>query len=569
MKIISVPGSKSISNRVLLLASLSDKKIILNNLLESDDTVYMRNVLSEFGVKFKDLSRNSIEVDPCNFNLNGNYKDLFIGNAGTAARFLSCLSLLLEEKQSFVLNGIKRMEERPQKDLFKALNQVGVDIKCLKKKDFLPAKFSKKEIDKETKTQCVKISGKVSSQFISGLLLVAGKMENGLKIIVQDEIPSWPYIKMTLDILKIWKIKFEVSNDKKSFIVFPDITSPSKYDIPSDMSSASYPIAWSILKKEKICINNFGENTLQGDEGFLDIAKKTGAKIERAGDKCFIYPSNKIKSLGNVDFSAMPDVSMTGMILASIADGESYFTGLESLRVKECDRIIAMKQLKNFGIKFEINGDDVRIIGNPNLLLTHKYQNLIIDSYDDHRIAMCFGILRMGFKLGADFYNNSWFKISDLNCVAKTWPNFWLDFANIEEQLRIVSAIIVKKDNKYLIVKKPRKDFAWQFPQGGVEKKETFLQAAKRELKEECGNNLSVKFKGEKSIGSYYYLFPKDFKRHEKNIIGAQIQIFEAEYLNGIVEVDNDEIIDFKWATYDELQKFFEKDYWINIKNFL
>ncbi len=566
MKTISVPGSKSISNRVLLLAALSDKPMILENLLESDDTVYMRNVLSEFGVIFEDLGKKGIKVDPRGFNLSGEYKKLFIGNAGTAARFLSCVSLLLEKQEKFTLDGIERMRERPQEDLFRALRQIGVDVNCLKNEGFLPAKFSKSVLKKENK---IRISGKVSSQFISGLLLVAPKLKNGLIIEVLNDIPSWPYIKMTLDILKIWGVSFEVSNNRKNFKISSGILAPKKYTIPSDMSSASYPILWSILKNKEVCIDNFGSKTLQGDERFLEIAEKSGAKIKREGDRCFIYPPNKIKALGNVDFSSMPDVSMTGMVLAAVTDGESYFTGLESLRVKECDRIVAMEQLKEFGVEFEINNDDVKIIGNKQLFEIRDNQSVDINSFDDHRIAMCFGVLRMSLGLGVDIYNKSWFKISEKHCVAKTWPNFWLDFADIEEQLRLVSAIIVKNGNKYLIVKKPRKDFSWQFPQGGVDGNETFLQAAKRELKEECGKNLSVKFKGEKSVGSYNYVFPENFTRHNKSIIGAQIQIFKAEYLKGNVEVDNYEIVDYKWVKYEELSCFFEKEYFDNVQNFL
>ncbi len=597
MKKIRVPGSKSISNRVLLLAALSDKPVILENLLESDDTVYMRESLEKFGVKFENLAGGAIKVLPSvdsvsfldvpNKREGFEETELFIGNAGTAARFLSCVSLLLGDSESFVLDGIERMTERPQEDLFRGLRQVGVTVDCLKNEGFLPAKFSKSAIEKNNN---IKISGKVSSQFISGLLLVAPRTGKGLTIEVLDDIPSWPYIQMTLDILKIWGVGVEVTEDRKVFKVFPGISAPSKYAIPSDMSSASYPVAWSILKKEKICIENFGSKTLQGDEGFLKVAEKVGAKVSRDGDKCFIDPPENIQPIGDFDWSEMPDVSMTGMVLAAAADGESCFTGLESLRVKECDRIVAMEQLKNFGVKFEIDGDNVKIIGSLNLGNQNFQQsrlapqntelrhvvaknsnslNFKIDSFDDHRIAMCFGILRMYLGLGVDFHNDSCFMISEPNCVAKTWPNFWLDFAKIEEQLRLVSAIIVERDDKYLIVKKPRKDFAWQFPQGGVDEGETYLQAAKRELREECGTNLSVKFKGEKSLGFYDYTFPKNSIHFKKGIIGAHIAIFRAEYLEGIVEVDNDEIIDHAWVKYDKFQDFFEASYWKNVEKFL
>lgn len=570
MKKVWVPGSKSISNRVLLLAALSDRPIVLANLLESDDTVYMRKALSLLGAKIENLPQNKIKVSPLVFPINRK-EDLFIGNAGTAARFLSCVSLLLSESGSFCLDGIARMQERPQKDLFEALSQVGVTVEPQKKEGFLPAIFSRK--NKETGRPEIAISGKVSSQFLSGLLLVSPRLEKGLSIVITDDIPSWPYVEMTVNILQQWGVSVEVSSDRKRFEVEPGIKAPAEYLIPSDMSSASYPVLWSLLKKEVVSIENFGQETLQGDEGFLALAERAGAVVRREGDRCIITPPEKLQSIGDFDWSAMPDVSMTGMVLASCVDGESIFTGLESLRVKECDRIEAMSQLREFGIDFKVDGDDVIIKGNSNLIkhneaLRRNEELPQIDSFDDHRIAMCFGVLRSYLGLGADTWNQSYFKISEPECVAKTWPNFWLDLSDWEEQLRSVSAIIVKHNEKYLVVKKPRKDFAWQFPQGGVDGGENFLQAAKRELREECGSDLMVKFKGERPIGSYRYIFPEDFVRHDENIIGASVSFFIAEYVSGDVLVDQDEIVEYTWVSLSEMTDLFEPSYLENVQNF-
>jgi 8-oxo-dGTP pyrophosphatase MutT (NUDIX family) len=192
-----------------------------------------------------------------------------------------------------------------------------------------------------------------------------------------------------------------------------------------------------------------------------------------------------------------------------------------------------------------------------------------INSYDDHRIAMCFGVLKSTIDLGADPHQKSAVKITEPECVAKTWPDFWLHLADWENQLRPVSALILKKEAKYLIVKKPRKENAWQFPQGGVDEGETDKQAAVRELQEECGASLSVKLKGERPVGNYRYVFPKDFDRHDSNIVGAKVEFFKADYIEGEVEVDGEEIIDHAWVTKEELKDYFEGEYLQVVKDLI
>lgn len=555
MKKIYVPGSKSISNRVLVLSSLSDEPTVLKHLLHCDDTHFMRESLQNFGISFKDLPNGDLKVFPSK-QLKGNDSQNFIGNAGTASRFLSAFSLIIND--SFSLRGIDRMHERPFEDLFISLQKLGIKINSQGKKGFLPVQFISQN---KLKNNTISISGKVSSQFISALLLVAPKMKQGLEIKIEDEIPSLPYVKMTLELLKIWNVKMEISKDFKYFKIFPGLESPQVFQIPADSSSASYPVAFSLLKNEVVSIENFGANTMQGDEKFLEIAKKMGAVVKKQKDQVLISPPLKRNSLGKINFTAMPDVSMTGMILAAVTEGYSEFHGLESLRVKECDRIEAMRLgLLALGVKIEIEGDIVKIWGQERLKVLDK--NLIINSFDDHRIAMCFGLLRSIFNLN--------FEISDPTCVGKTWREFWLELADWNNQLRAVSSIIVKNDtDEFLIVRKPRKDHAWQFPQGGKESGETDKKAASRELAEECGKKINIKFLGEKPVGEYKYLFPNDFKRHDKNIEGAKVKFFRADLLEGRIEVDNNEIIDFSWVKKTDLVNFFEKDYLKVVLRFL
>ncbi|MCF7905993.1 3-phosphoshikimate 1-carboxyvinyltransferase [Candidatus Gracilibacteria bacterium] len=576
IKKISVPGSKSVSVRAVFLAALSKSPTVLRNVLECDDTRFLMEALVRLGVGFDSLPNGNLRVSPPKVFL-GNNSENFIGNAGTPARFLGALSLLTQG--AFSLHGVDRMHERPFEDLFDAVRSLGVQIKFEGQTDFLPAQFTGPD---KIQKNSVSVSGSVSSQFLSGLLLVAPRLPEGLTIEVTDEIKSRPYVEMTLEMLKIWGVKVEVSEDFQNFRVAPGLCSPGDFSIPADCSSASYPIAWALLSGTPLCIKNYGTRTLQGDEKFLDVAQNMGAKIHREGDTVEISPPVKLRAIGKMDFSTMPDVSMTAMTLAMLADGVSEFHGVESLRLKECDRIAAMEQgIRSLGGEIEIRGDIVTIIGRD---MPWHVPTEEINSFDDHRIAMVFGILRSVLHLD--------FLITDEDCVSKSWPDFWLHVAEWEGALRSVSGVIVEKPplpreipqsgnisrgkppltkggNMFLIVKKPRKSHAWQFPQGGTENGENGINTAKRELEEECGSDLRVRFNPEYWIGEYRYFFPKGFVRHKPHIRGARTRFFRAEYVQGEVKINTDELEDCAWVTKDKLPDFFEKDYWEAVQKFL
>lgn len=577
MKKVYVPGSKSITNRALILAALSDKPVVLKNVLNSDDAAYMQAALQQLGVKIESVGKNELKVIPPS-RLKSDNEKLFIGNAGTAARFLGALSLAVEGE--FELCGVDRMHERPQVDLMRALSSLGVEIKTLQNAGFLPAIFSGGPKTNQTGQPKVELSGKVSSQFLSGLMLVAPAMSNGLEIQITDSIPSRPYVEMTVTLLEIWGCTVEVSADFLNFNIKPGFKAPLQYSIPSDMSSASYPLAWSVLRGAPISIENFGSQTLQGDEHFIEVIKATGAVVKRSGDRLTVEPKFDLNPLGDWNWESMPDVSMTGMVLAAFCPGKSVFTGLESLRVKECDRIFAMEQLQHLSVDLEVSGDDVTVTGAPSVKIMDD--EVSINSYDDHRIAMGFGVLKAAIDLGSDPHQKSRVKITEPECVGKTWPDFWLHLADWENQLRAVSALILKRvsppspllnqageNQEYLIVKKPRKENAWQFPQGGVDDGETGKQAAVRELKEECGSSLSVKLKGERPVGNYKYFFPADFDRHDANVVGAKVEFFKADYIDGEVEVDGEEIIDHAWVTKEQLKDYFEGKYLEVVSDFV
>ncbi len=611
MRRISVPGSKSVSVRTIFLAALSSEPTVLRNVLECEDARFLRETLERFGVQFQSCPNREIKVIPPK-ELHGNDSDNFIGNAGTPTRFLVALSLLTQG--SFSLRGVPRMHERPFQDLFDAVRSLGVKIQFEDKENCLPARFqssisnlqsSKKKKSPSSPREIptcrdhftgqvspfskeggqegvVKISGSISSQFLSGLLLVAPKMKNGLTIELTDTLKSRPYVEMTLSLLQLWGVKVKVSNDFRVFRVEPGLHSPKTFSIPADCSSASYPIEWSLLSGNPICIENFGQITFQGDEKFLEIVQKFGAEVRRSRGAVEIHPPRKLLPLGKVNFSALPDVSMTAMAIAAFADGVSEFQGIESLRLKECDRIEAMREgLEKLGVKVKVTGDVMTIFGNDELRI-HPMKSCEagiptlsglfygVNSFEDHRIAMVFGVLRSALKMN--------FEITHPECVVKSWPDFWLHVAEWEGALRPVSAVIVEKTprspltkggNTFLVVKKPRAHHAWQFPQGGTEEGENGVQTAQRELSEECGPDVQIQFESDQPVGEYRYFFPPDFKRHKPEIRGARTRFFRAKYVSGEIYINREELADFAWVSRKKLSEIFEKDYWAAVEKFV
>jgi len=432
-KEIIIPGSKSITNRVLLRAAIGETPVTLHNLLESDDTVHMRGVLSGFGVQFDKTGDKSLLVTPPT-QLRGDDQSHFIGNAGTVARFVSAVSLIIQG--NYGLNGVDRMHERPQGDLFVALRQLGVSVTCEGTAGFLPAQYE--GLGGELAERTVTLSGRVSSQFVSALLLVAPRIKGGLRIEMDEIPPSQPYVDMTLEILRHWGVSFTTEEGGRVMDIAEGLTAPAVYTIPADMSGASYPSAWATLSQHPLRIRDYGSVTLQGDEGFADICAHFGATVQKDGEDCSFSDFGASGAATTFDFSPMPDVAMTGMAMACFYEGDWKFEGLESLRVKECDRIQAMVDgFTQLGIRTVVEGDDVTISGgtywqSADNLARLQAADIETNSHDDHRIAMCFGVLRSALAQSSGTSAESLFTIGEPHCVAKTWPEFWTDLADWE-----------------------------------------------------------------------------------------------------------------------------------------
>ncbi len=413
---IKLPGSKSISNRTLLLAAFSNGVTDILDLLASDDTARMLEALSVLGVLMEEIGDNNWRVTGNGGNVSVKQADLFLGNAGTAFRPLT--AALAMSQGNYTLSGIPRMHERPIGDLVDALAQAGAHIEYLGNKGFPPLKISPAQIQS---AQSIKIRGDVSSQFLTALLMALPLTGQSFKIEVVGELISKPYIKITLNLMARFGVHVK-RNGWQEFTV-PAQTqyqSPGKIYVEGDASSASYFIAAGAVASDGkgLLIEGVSKNSIQGDIKFADEVEKMGAKIEYGENHIIAKAaSGKLKAI-NLDCNHIPDAAMTLAILALFAEGTSTLRNIASWRVKETDRISAMAtELRKLGAIVE-EGHDYISIAPPEKITP----NAVIDTYDDHRMAMCFSLVSLA---GVPI------TINDPKCVAKTFPDYFERFAEI------------------------------------------------------------------------------------------------------------------------------------------
>lgn len=417
---VKLPGSKSISNRTLLLAALSDGVTEILDLLVSDDTARMLEALQTLGVKLEKLTETDSLVHGCNgdFPNKGSAEkpvDLFLGNAGTAFRPLTAALAL--SKGYYYLHGVPRMHERPIKDLVDALLQIGCQIEYKNNAGFPPLLISPAKVDT---SKPIQIRGDVSSQFLTALLMALPLTGKAATIEVVGELISKPYIEITLNLMK--KFGVEVARDGwQSFNIPASSTYKSNQVIyvEGDASSASYFLAaGAIAAKNGVTVKGVDFSSIQGDIKFAHELAKLGVSIENGENSVTANkPSEKIKAF-NLDCNHIPDAAMTLAILALFAEGTTKLTNIASWRVKETDRIAAMaNELRKVGATVVEGADFIQIT--PPEKLT---PNAVIDTYDDHRMAMCFSLISLG---GVPI------TINDPKCVAKTFPDYFDVFKKI------------------------------------------------------------------------------------------------------------------------------------------
>ena len=414
---VRLPGSKSISNRVLLLAALAKGTTIVRALLDSDDTRVMLDALRTLGVGVARVSdSDDYEITGVGGAFPVKQAELFLGNAGTAFRSLTAACAL--SGGEYVLKGVARMHERPIGDLVDALRRLGARIDYLGQEGFPPLKIHPAEIAGDT----TEVRGNVSSQFLTGLLMALPLRQRNTTIEVMGELVSRPYIGITLAMLRRFGVEI-ARNGWQGFGVpaAARYQSPGEIWVEGDASSASYFLAAGAIGGGPVRVQGVGRDSVQGDVRFADALAQIGAQIDMGPNwiEASAPGSSRLKAI-DLDCNAIPDAAMTLAVAALFADGVTTLRNIASWRVKETDRIAAMAtELRKVGATVEEGADYIRITP-PQALIP----NAVIDTYDDHRMAMCLSLVTLG---GVPV------RINDPACVNKTFPQYFKVFAGIAQ----------------------------------------------------------------------------------------------------------------------------------------
>jgi 3-phosphoshikimate 1-carboxyvinyltransferase len=407
-RVWQIPGSKSITNRALVLAALADGTTRLEGVLESDDTRYMQEALLELGIAVRKLSATSVEIDGGRARLKAPAKPLFVGNSGTTVRFLTALACLVDGPVTLV--GDEAMAKRPIQDLVDGLRQLGVKIDCETGCPPLTVYGGKLPGGR------LSMRGDKSSQYFSALLLAGALSEGETELSIEGELVSRPYVEITRRMVEDFGGKIEVTANG-FWWKGGGRYSARHYDIEPDASSASYAFAFAAATGTRVRVPRLGPGALQGDYAFVDLLERMGARVERAPDHTIVQGLANGSTLRGIDADMfnISDTVMTLAALAPLAVGPTSIRNVANIRIKETDRLAAtVTELRRLGQVVTEGPDFLNIEPRP---LTAA----VVQSYKDHRMAMSFAIL------GAATAGVS---IEDPSCVAKTYPGFWRDLAS-------------------------------------------------------------------------------------------------------------------------------------------
>ena len=408
---IKLPGSKSLSNRILLAAALAQGTTQITNLLSSSDVDVMVTALQQLGVDLKQTASDSIKIMGIGGPKFKTPNTLFLGNAGTAMRPLAAVLSLTPGE--FSLTGEPRMEERPIADLVEALRPLGAQISYLKTEGYPPLRISGGHL-KGGETW---VNGNISSQFLTGLLMALPLAQENSRILIKGELVSRPYIDMTIQILHRFGIDIQ-HNDYMEFMVKGNqqYISPVEVLVEGDASSASYFLAAAAIKGGSVKVHGAGLQSLQGDALFARVLGKMGAKVAYGPHWIQVVGGAELHGV-DVDLNEMPDAAMTLATTALFAKGETLIRNIGNWRVKETDRLSAMAtELRKVGAQVE-EGPDYLKITPPN-----KLQHAEIATYNDHRMAMCFSLLCLG---------DAGITILEPDVTVKTFPDYFNQLASL------------------------------------------------------------------------------------------------------------------------------------------
>ncbi|MFZ5774186.1 MAG: 3-phosphoshikimate 1-carboxyvinyltransferase [Thermodesulfobacteriota bacterium] len=407
---LTVPGSKSLTQRALIAAALAEGETILHWPLASEDTEYTSKALRDMGVMVEH-GKEQWRVQGCGGRIATPPGEIYLGNNGTATRFLTSVAAL--GHGDFVINGDKRMAERPIRPLMEALSGWGVAIRSIHSTGCPPVAIAANGI---AGGKTLLPEGK-SSQYLSSLLLVAPYAAQPSELAVAGEVLSKPYVTMTMAVMRDFGIEVTASPELNLFQIPQGCYRARDYMVEGDASSASYFFAAAAITGGKVTVKNVPSPSLQGDAVLVDILARMGCTVERSGQGITVIGPRELNGV-SVDMGDCPDVVPTLAVVASMAKGRTVINNIAHLRIKECDRLAVMvKELGKLGVHAEERPDAMIIDGSGgNAYSLHGAE---IATYNDHRIAMCFAVA--GLKVPD-------VRVTGEECVVKSFPDFWERF---------------------------------------------------------------------------------------------------------------------------------------------
>jgi 3-phosphoshikimate 1-carboxyvinyltransferase len=408
---VRVPGSKSLTNRALIVAALADGPSTLTGALDSEDTRVMVDSLQRLGIAVDhDPASATIRLEGCHGRIPRTEAELFVGNSGTSVRFLT--AMVATGRGTYRLDGTSRMRQRPVGDLLMALNGLGSSARSDLGTGCPPVTVQGEGLD----GGYAFVKGNVSSQFLSGLLMALPYARSVTTVEVEGPLVSRPYVAMTLAVMEAFGVQPANHNDRR-FNVEPARYTGRPYAIEPDASAASYFFAAAAVAGGSVTVEGLGTRSVQGDVGFVDVLEHMGCRVERGRDEITVTGA-PLRGV-DVDMNAISDTVMTLAAVALFADGMTRIRNVAHIRNKETDRIVALAtELRKLGATVDEQPDGL-ILFPPEQIKPAR-----IATYDDHRIAMSFAVV--GLKAEG-------ITILDPGCVAKTYPGFWHDYDRLRD----------------------------------------------------------------------------------------------------------------------------------------
>ena len=411
---LELPGSKSLSNRLLLLSALAEGETEVTRVLDSEDTAVMLTALRALGVGVRGEPgpRRSVWITGKGGPLDATTPlPLALGNAGTAMRPLT--AVLAAGRGAFTLSGVPRMHERPIGDLLEGLRQLGGHVRCLERDGYPPLAIDARGLRGGT----ARISGATSSQFLSALLMAAPLATSPVTLEITDRLVSEPYVEMTLTLMARFGVRVERPAPLRFQIEAPQpYRSPGRVLVEGDASSASYFLAGAAITGGKVRVEGCGSDSLQGDARFADVLARMGARVRFEPAAIEVEGQGSLAGI-DADLTAMPDAAMTLAVAALFASGPTTVRGVGNWRVKETDRMAAVAaELGKLGARTDVGPDALTVHPPP------RIRSASIATYDDHRMAMAFSLAACG---------GSPVVIENPACVAKTFPEYFEELAHL------------------------------------------------------------------------------------------------------------------------------------------